>query len=116
MRLTGENFATGKITTTTVNLPLGAKSEGDGATRLDRVAGIAFRTEDDGKVYVDNLKFGGKLQEQGVDFDWEALVVEESADRMPKEVFYLPALALLALVCWLQLGRARKLEAAEGLA
>ena len=109
VRLTGENFASGKITTTTVALPLGAMADGDGAARLDKSAGIAFRTEDDGKVYVDNLKYGGDLQQKGVDFDWEAVVIEQKASRMPKEVFYLPALALLALIIWLQLGRARRL-------
>ena len=113
VRLMGENFATGKVNTTTVELPLGMASDGDGATRLKRHAGIAFRIEDDGKVYVDNLQFGGRIQEQGVDFDWELLVVEQSADRMPKEVFYLPAIALLALISWLQLGRARKFKVQE---
>ena len=108
VRLTGEDFATGKITTTTVALPLGKQADGDGEVRLDKNAGIAFRTEDDGKVYVDNLAYGGDLQKQGIDFDWEALVVEEEASRMPKEVFYVPALALLLLIIWLQLGRARR--------
>ena len=61
--------------------------------------------------YVDNLAFGGELQKKGIDFDWEVVTIEQPADRMPKEVFYLPALALLALITWLQLGRARKLEA-----
>ena len=106
--ISGENFANGKQVTTTVLLPLGAKADGDGATRLDKTAGIAFRQEDDGRVYVDNLEFGGELQQRGIDFDWEVLAVEDEADRMPKELFYIPALALLALVMWLQLGRARR--------
>jgi len=106
--VSGENFSTGKQVTTTVLLPLGAKADGDGAARLDKSAGIAFRQEDDGRVYVDNLKFGGDLQQRGIDFDWEVLAVEEEAVRMPKELFYIPALALLALVMWLQLGRARR--------
>jgi len=110
IRLSGEDFVSGKIVTTTVELPLGAKSDGDGATRLDRHAGIAFRVEDDNKVFVDNVIFGQFAQEKGVDFDWEVLTIEQPASRMPKEVFYLPALALLAFVAWLQLGRARKLE------
>ncbi|WP_137701715.1 TRAP transporter permease [Marimonas lutisalis] len=111
-RLTGENFATGKIDTVTVRLPLGNQADGDGAMRLDRHAGIAFRTEDDGKVYVDNLAFGGDLQQQGVDFDWEVEAVEQEADRMPKEVFYAPALLLLLLVIWLQRGRVRRAQPA----
>jgi len=111
VRMEGEDFTTGEIVTTTVQLPLGAMSTGDGVTRLERNAGIAFRTEDDGKVYVDNVIFGQFAQDKGVDFDWEVLRIEEPADRMPKEVFYIPALLLLAFIAWLQLGRARKLEA-----
>jgi TRAP transporter 4TM/12TM fusion protein len=106
--LTGEDFASGKIVTTTVELPLGKQADGDGATRLDLTSGIAFRTEDDGKVYVDNVGFGKFAQKKGVDFDWEVVTIEQPADRILKELFYIPALALLALIAWLQLGRARK--------
>ncbi|HHS89011.1 MAG TPA: TRAP transporter fused permease subunit, partial [Rhodobacteraceae bacterium] len=113
VRMRGEDFRTGKEVETTVALPLGAKSDGDGIARLEKSAGIAFRTEDDGKVYVDNVIFGQFAQEKGIDFDWEAVVIEKPADRMPKEVFYIPALLLLGLIIWLQLGRARKLEAAK---
>ncbi len=111
VRLEGENFATGRIMSTTVALDLGAQSDGDGAARLQKNAGISFRTEDDGGVYVDNLAFGGDLQQQGIDFDWEVLVVEQEADRIPKEVFYIPALLLLGLIMWLQTGRMRRDEA-----
>ncbi len=112
VRLAGEDFRTGKMVETTVTLPLGARADGDGAARLDKTAGIAFRTEDDGKVYVDNLGFGKYAQQKGVDFDWEVLRIEQPADRMPKEMFYIPALALLALIVWLQLGRRRKSQMA----
>ncbi len=110
VRLEGEDFRTGGIVSTTVEFPLGPVSDGDGDARLDKNAGIAFRTEDDGKVYVDNVSFGQFSQEKGVDFDWEAVHVEQPAIRMAKEIFYIPALLLLGLVCWLQLGRVRKLE------
>ena len=82
--LTGENFASGKIVTTTVELPLGPQSTGDGAARFDMTSGIAFRTEDDGKVYVDNVGFGKFAQKKGVDFDWEVVKIEQPADRLPK--------------------------------
>ncbi len=111
VRLTGEDFASGRLVETTVSLPLGLASDGDGEARLSKTSGIAFRTEDDDKVYVDNIVFGQYAQEKGVDFDWEVVYIEQEAERIPKEVFYLPALALLGLVCWLQLGRKRKLEA-----
>ncbi|KPP85200.1 MAG: TRAP-type uncharacterized transport system, fused permease component [Rhodobacteraceae bacterium HLUCCO07] len=112
VRFEGEDFSTGQIKATTVELDLGSRSDGDGAARLQANAGIAFRTEEDGRVYVDNLDFGGDLQEQGIDFDWEVITVEEEADRMPKEVFYIPALLLLGLIIWLQTGRARQGAAA----
>jgi TRAP transporter 4TM/12TM fusion protein len=111
VRLTGEKFTTGKIVTTTVELPLGSKSDGDGEARLDKTAGIAFVTGDDGKIIVDNISFGKFAQKKGVDFDWEVVTIEQPADRILKEVFYIPALALLALISWLQLGRARKTQA-----
>jgi len=114
VRLTGEDFVSGKVVTTTVELPLGKKSAGDGATRLDLTSGIAFRTEDDGKVYVDNVGFGKFAQKKGVDFDWEVVVIEQPADRVAKELFYIPALVLLALIAWLQLGRARKVADPSG--
>jgi hypothetical protein len=110
VRLAGEDFSSGKEVETTVALLLGPKSDGDGAARLLKNSGIEFRTEDDGKTYVDNVAFGQYAQKKGVDFDWQVLRVEEDADRMPKEIFYIPALLLLALVAWLQLGRVRKLE------
>lgn len=111
VRLTGEDFASGRLVETTVSLPLGLASDGDGEARLSKTSGIAFRTEDDDKVYVDNIVFGQYAQEKGVDFDWEVVYIEQEAERIPKEVFYLPALALLGFVSWLQLGRKRKLEA-----
>lgn len=113
VRLTGEKFTTGKIVTTTVELPLGPRSDGDGAARLEKTAGIAFATTDDNKVVVDNISFGKFAQKKGVDFDWEVVTIEQPADRIMKEVFYIPALALLALISWLQLGRARKTQAAK---
>lgn len=107
IRVKGEDISTGKIIDTTVELPLGPKADGDGAARMEKSAGIAFRDED-GKLFVDNVVFGQYAQKQGIDFDWEVTRVEVQADRMPKELFYIPALLLLALVCWLQLGRERK--------
>ncbi|MFU1477641.1 TRAP transporter permease [Roseovarius sp. C7] len=86
-------------------LPLGA-AEGDGATRLFDGAGIEFRDED-GKLYVDNLNFGGPSEQLGIDFDWELAELEVPADRVYKEVFYLPALLLLGLIVLLQLRRKR---------
>ncbi len=112
VRLAGEDFASGNDVETTVSLLLGEMKDGDGAARLLKTSGISFRTEDDGKTYVDNVMFGQYAQKKGVDFDWEVLRIEVDAERLPKEIFYIPALLLLGLVIMLQLGRVRKAETA----
>ncbi len=75
-------------------------------------AGIELRNED-GKFFIDNLNFGGPAEQLGIDFDWEVVELDVQADRMPKEVFYIPALLLLAAVYLLQMRRKRK-EETEG--
>mgnify|MGYP001032363726 CR=1 FL=1 len=109
VRMSGENPNTFKMVEMTVELPLGAQADGDGATRLERNAGIAFAENDEGWI-VDNVVFGGYAQERSIDFDWKVIKVEVDADRPWKELFYIPALLLLALIWFLQKGRARKLE------
>ena len=111
VRIGGEDFRTGKEVETTVALLLGPRSDGDGTARLEKNSGIAFRTEDDGRVFVDNVAFGRYAAEKGIDFDWEVKRIEVDADRPPAEIFYIPALLLLGLVIMLQLGRIRKQEA-----
>lgn len=110
VRLVGENID-GDLIDAKFLLPLGAKS-GDGAARLKASAGVEFR-EEDGKVLVDAIDFGGTAEQLGVDFDWELTGIDVEADRMPKEVFYIPAFALLILIYMLQAGRRRKEEGNE---
>ena len=86
-------------------LPLGDAGP-DGATRLLDGAGIEFRDED-GTLFVDNLNFGGPSEQLGIDFDWEVMELDVAADRMPKEIFYIPALCILLLVWMLQMRRKR---------
>ena len=109
LRLQGENFRTGKITTTTVELPLGEQAYGDGMARLEEFSGIAFAEAGDAWI-VDNVVFGKLAEKKGIDFDWEVLTVEVPAERPWKELFYIPALLLLAFIWFLQKGRAGKLE------
>ena len=105
MRLTasGENID-GELETKSVKLPLGPSAPG--AQRLEH-AGLEVRVEE-GKVLIDNLVFGGAAEQAGLDFDWEILVLEKTAERPPKQLVYLPALALLAGLAWLQLNRRRR--------
>jgi TRAP transporter 4TM/12TM fusion protein len=105
IQVKGEDQSSGKLIITSVELPLGAK-EGDGAARLLKNAGIELLVEN-GKTTVDNVEFGKYAQKKGIDLDWEVTKLEVPAVRPPKELFYIPAILLLALICFLQIKRRR---------
>ncbi|MEC3863034.1 TRAP transporter permease [Mesobacterium sp. TK19101] len=114
IRIAGPDFDGGH-TSSTVMLNLGGA--GDGESRFMN-AGLMTLEEDD-KTVVDGVTWDSKLTDLQTQFafgDFDDPVVVDAVlienDRMPKEVFYIPALALLALIAWLQLGRARRQTAA----
>jgi hypothetical protein len=113
VRLSGENL-NGDLIDARYLLPLGPAGA-DGATRLLDGAGIEFRDED-GKTYVDNLNFGGPSEQLGIDFDWEVMELDVPSDRVPKELFYIPALLLLLVVWLLQMRRKREQDLVEEIA
>ncbi len=94
--------------TKTVMLPVG-KSE-TGAERLAEI-GIETRREDD-KILIDNVVFSSAAEKVGIDFDQEILNIQVPSKRPPKQLMFIPALLLLALVWFVQRGRSKKLEAA----
>lgn len=102
IRLMGENL-NGDMIDAKYLLPLGPKGA-DGATRLIEGAGIEFRDEA-GELFVDNLDFGGASEQLGIDFDWKVVELDVKADRIRKEVFYLPAFLLLGFVYLIQMRR-----------
>jgi len=105
MVVKGPDFDSGEIATTTIQVPVG--EAGDGATRLE-AAGLTVNIEE-GRAKVDEPFPGTSYFESiGKAFDYygdepvEIAEVRKENDRLPKEVFYLPALLLLGLVIWLQ--------------
>ncbi len=88
----------GKLVKKTVQLPLGAS--GPGSERL-MDAGLEIVMEDN-KVLLDFVAFDSAAQRAGLDFDWEILNVEVLSDRLPKQLMFIPALLLLALLALLQ--------------
>jgi hypothetical protein len=90
-----------------VMLPLGAKAAGK-----DRLmeAGLELRFEE-GKAFVENVVFGSVAERQKIDFDFEVPTVQKKADRPPRQLFYIPALVLLAIIVMRQLGRRPKQRA-----
>jgi len=85
---------------------------GDGAARLTE-AGIEVRI-DGGRALIDNVVFGSRAEKAKLDLDWRITAVQIPSERPPKEVFFIPALLLLALVWTLQRRRrgAAELQAA----
>ena len=82
----------------TVMLPL--TGTGSGEERLLE-AGLDLRDED-GRVFIDNIVFGSAAERAGLDFDFEITNVLSPNDRPPKEIMWIPALALLGVIMWLQ--------------
>jgi TRAP transporter 4TM/12TM fusion protein len=82
---------------------------GEGATGEERLeaAGLAIM-QDDGKTIVDNAAFDSPARAAGFDFDQEILNVQVPRERVPKEIVWLPALALLALIALMQRGRRQR--------
>ncbi len=92
----------------TVMLNVG--DEPTGSERLSAL-GLETRNEDD-KVIVDMVGFASPAEKANIDFDQEILSIQMPTDRPNKELMFFPAFILLALIMYLQLGRARKEPAA----
>jgi TRAP transporter 4TM/12TM fusion protein len=85
---------------------------GDEPTGAEKLSGLGIETRDeDGKVFVDMVGFGSPAQKAKIDFDQEILSIQMPLDRPNKEIMFIPALLLLALIWRLQKGRVKKLEA-----
>ncbi len=88
--------------------------EGASGEEKLETAGLLFREEGD-KMIIDDVTFGSAAQNAGLDWDQEVLRVLKPVPQPSKYLMFLPALALLALVIFLQRGRPstpRKREAA----
>lgn len=102
--VSGPDFDTGLVKDVTVVLPVTA--EGDGATRMSSVGLTTFPEGD--VVKLDEPFPGTPYFETLGGFDFymdepvEIKSVQTAAERMPKQIFYIPALLLLGLVIMLQ--------------
>lgn len=105
MKLLGENFNGDEIS---LNVMLSVGGEATGEEKL-LAMGIETR-EEDGKTFVDMVGFDSPAQKAKIDFDQEILNIQLPNDRPAKQWMYIPALAFLALIWFLQKGRARREE------
>ena len=90
-------------------LPVG--KEGAPEARLREVGFEVI--EEDGKMMVNNIVFGSSAERMGIDFDQEILMVMMESDRPPKQLMFIPALALLGLIYFLQKRRQTPDEASR---
>ncbi len=109
LEIRGPDFTTGEMTATTLVMTA------EGASVQERIAnsGLLLLPEGD-TVRLDEPMFGTPTAEALADFDFYAdtpvrlATVQVPRDRMPAQVFYIPALALLGLVILLQRRRQTK--------
>lgn len=106
LTLKGEKM-NGKEFTMVVSLTVG--QEGSSDQRL-REMGMSTRNED-GRIFIDNVEFSSAAQKARVDFDQEIINVQVPTDRPPKQLMFIPALILLALVWLSQRRRIRRTPA-----
>jgi len=104
LNIKGENMK-GKEYTKLLMLPVGNAKSG-----VERLNEIGFETRnEDGKVLVDNVVFGSKAVKMGVDFDQEILMVKVPAKRPPRELVFIPAFLLIAVIYSVQRKRRNRL-------
>ncbi|MBN9672130.1 TRAP transporter permease [Labrenzia aggregata] len=89
-----------------VLLPLQDASTGE--EKLEN-AGLLLRTDGD-KTLVDDATYGSAAKEAGLDWDQEIVRVLRPVDQPSKYLMFLPALAVLALVVFLQRRRVASVQ------
>jgi hypothetical protein len=86
---------------------------GDESTGVERLEAIGLETRNEAdKILIDNVVFSSAAEKAGIDFDQEILNIKVPTQRLPKQLMFIPALALLVLIWYMQRNRKRKLEAA----
>jgi hypothetical protein len=94
--------------TKTVAVRLGPAGE-DGRKRLAE-AGLTLSSLGDA-TQISGVKFGSRAKKSGFEQGWDVARIEMPSGRATPHWFYLPALALVALVWWAQ-GRRMRAPAA----
>ena len=113
MVVTGPDFDTGEIANTTILVPLGDQAEA--IERLES-AGLNVNVEDGRALIEEPFPSSPYFETIGKRFDYyaddpvEVGVIKNRKDRLPKEVFYIPAVLLLAVVYWFQRRRRTSLS------
>ncbi|OZB14174.1 MAG: C4-dicarboxylate ABC transporter, partial [Marinobacter sp. 34-60-7] len=75
-------------------------------TPTERLAAAGLEVSEQGDALaVDFVNFGSAAEDAGIQFGWNIDAVQVELERPPKEIMFIPALALLGLVAFSQLRR-----------
>ena len=74
-----------------------------GRERLENFGLLLF--EEDGEVLIDGTEYNSKAAEAGFDFDQRIMTVGKPQPQPPKELLWIPAVALLGFIGWIQYRR-----------
>ncbi len=110
--VSGPDFDTGETSSTTLLVPLGDLKEAE-----QRLAGAGLTiTQENGQMRIEEPFVGtnlfGKIGDKFDFYSDQPVVIDhikQPADRIPKEIFYIPALAVLGLLMLVQARRKKKL-------
>jgi hypothetical protein len=103
--VSGPDFDTGEISSTTILVPLGNQAEA--IERLES-AGLSVTVEDGRAIIEEPFPGSPYFESIGKAFDYyteepvEVGTILKEKERIVKEIFYLPALLLLGLIYWIQ--------------
>ena len=82
---------------------------GDGVSGQERLQSMGMSTRNEnGRIFIDNVEFGSAAQKARIDFDQEIVNFQVLSDRPPKQLMFIPAIALLVLVWLSQKRRIRR--------
>ncbi|MAL76457.1 MAG: C4-dicarboxylate ABC transporter [Rhodospirillaceae bacterium] len=84
----------------------------EGATGQDRLENLGLELIIDGeKVTIDNVVYDSPADKQGV-FDWDQVImdVQVPSNQPPKELLWIPALALFFCIGWVQSRRQKRIN------
>ncbi len=110
LRIEGPDFDTGGAASTTLVIP--SDGSGDGMAMAEGI-GLVLMPED-GMMILDAPGFGTPAEEALGSFDFygdepvQVTAIKAPQDQLPKELVFIPALLLLALVALMQRSRASK--------
>ena len=84
----------------------------EGDSGADRLAAAGLEVSElDGDLAVDFVNFGSAAEKAGIQFGWTIEAVQAQLERPPRELMFIPALLLLALVAFGQLKRKSREDA-----